>query len=153
MLNNRFSTCSPTWMPFGAALALAIALCLPALAQVPAHGNPAHLSSQGAVKAAGSLPWLLLFHDAVFLSWLFGSMVVAWLFSVVLSMVMIQAFYPPNAARFACWLAFSLWGLFITFVLFGHLFPYFLPSWFVTSLLLILFVAGVIALITRRRPV
>lgn len=98
-------------------------------------------------------PWQILFHDTVFLSWLFGSLVVTWLFSIVVSIVTIKTFYPPNAARFACWLAISLWGLFVTFFLFGHLFPYFLPTWFITALLLLLFVAGVIALITRRRPV
>lgn len=143
MLNTRF------WI----ALVISLAFCIPAIAQAPVHGNAAHLNSLGTAKIVGILTWLLLFHNAIFLSWFLGSLVVAWLFSVVLSMVMIQTFYPPNAARFACWLAFSLWGLFFTFVLFGHLFPYFLPSWFITSLLLILFVAGVITLITRRRPV
>ena len=125
----------------------------PAIAQVPVSGHVARHTTSTSMVAI-SPPWQILFHDMVFLTWLFGSLIIAWGFSVILSLGLIKSrFYPPNAARFACWLAVSLWGLFFAFILFGHLFPYFLPSWFATSLLLFLFIAGVIALITRRQPI
>lgn len=153
MIHTSFFNRSTILMAFWIVFAYLSFSCVSAIAQVPANEHVSHVTSHRPVLVALSPPWQILFHDAVFLAWLFGSLVVAWLFSVILSIAMLQTFYPPNAARFACWLAFSFWGLFVTFVLFGHLYPYFLPPWFVTLLLLVLFIAGVIALVTRRRPV
>lgn len=96
-------------------------------------------------------PWYVFLWDLHTLPYVIGSAVFCYLFSVVLTMLLIRSGYPPNVARFSVWLGLLLWLALQVGVIFRYILLVAFPLWFYLILFLFIAAVGIILLATKRQ--
>lgn len=87
--------------------------------------------------------------DTVTLGYIVGSAIVGYLIAVVFTALTVRIGYPPNVARFGCWVGASLWLLSVAYILFCLIMHTAVPAfvWGVLAAVLLFF--GVMLYLTR----
>lgn len=103
--------------------------------------------------AAGLPLTIATFLTVTVLGWFLLTALGFYLFSVVLSLVLnaLRVGYPPNVARFSCWVGFLFWFLFLKFGFFAIFFPSVVTNFQLAVMILLVVLIGIILFSTKKR--
>ena len=74
-----------------------------------------------------------------------------WLLSIVVTLLFLRSGYPPNVARFGCWLGLSAWLAYFVFFVLGYVAGLALPTWLLIVLAVVVVVLAVFLMVLARR--
>lgn len=89
--------------------------------------------------------------DVLVLVWAAAGAVGGYLLSVVITHLFLRSGYPPNVARFGCWLGLTAWLAFFVFFVLGVVAGLKLPAWLLIVLAVIIAVLAVFFMVLARR--
>ena len=91
--------------------------------------------------------------STVVLGWLLLTALGFYLFSVVLTLILnaLKIGYPPNIARFSCWISILFWFLFLKFAFFAFIFPSIMTTIQLAVIIVLILVIGIVLFATKKR--
>jgi len=89
--------------------------------------------------------------DTLVLMWAGVGALAGWLLSAIVTHLFLRSGYPPNVARFGCWLGLSSWLAYFVFFVLGYVAGIALPAWLLIVLAVVVIVLAVFFMVLARR--